>query len=592
MSEKTKINISIFKRLLHYAKPYRKVLILAFFCTIFLAISSPFRPLFIGQFLVKEYIIKFQDENKLLFWFIVLIGWLAIDFVFQFASTYLSNLVAQNIISDLRIKLFGHLSRFKMHYFDKTPIGTTVTRLVSDLEAISDVFSSGLIDVLGDLLTLIFVTSIMFFINWKLTLLTLIPIPLLIIATKLFAKAMQKSFQLESKQVTKLNTFVQERLTGMAIVQLFSRQNQEFDAFKEINKGHRQAHINAVWAFSIFFPVVELLSSLSIAFLLVFTAYEVQGIKPEVAKLKYVDIIEFTFWINMLFRPIRQLADKFNILQRGTVRAERVFEILDLQEHIQNEGTIAKCDFHQPIIFENVSFAYQNEEWVLKNINLTINKGETIAFVGATGSGKSSIVNLLGRFYEFQKGEIFVGDTKITDLELSLLRQNIAIVLQDVFLFSDTIHNNITLGNTEISREAVIEASKAVGAHEFIMKLPGNYDYNIGERGGVLSVGQRQLLAFIRAFVYNPTVLILDEATSSVDNESEVLIQKATEKLTQGRTSIVIAHRLSTIHSANKIIVLDKGEIIEQGNHSDLLKLDGAYKRLYDKQFTEQNDNG
>jgi ATP-binding cassette subfamily B protein len=294
----------------------------------------------------------------------------------------------------------------------------------------------------------------------------------------------------------------------------------------------------------------------------------------------------------MLYRPIRQLADKFNILQRGTVRAERVFEILDLQEHIQNEGTITTCDFHQPIKFENVSFAYQNEEWVLKNINLTINKGETIAFVGATGSGKSSIVNLLGRFYEFQKGDIYIGNVKITDLELSLLRQNIAIVLQDVFLFSDTIHNNITLGNNDISREAVIEASKAVGAHEFIMKLPGNYDYNIGERGGVLSVGQRQLLAFIRAFVYNPTVLILDEATSSVDNESEVLIQKATEKLTQGRTSIVIAHRLSTIHSANKIIVLDKGEIIEQGTHSDLLKIDGAYKRLYDKQFTEQNDNG
>jgi len=479
-----------------------------------------------------------------------------------------------------------------MQYFDKTPIGALVTRVVSDMEAISEVFSAGLIDILGDLISLIAVVSLMFAINWKLSLLALIPIPFLLIATKIFAKAMQKSFQQERLQVTRLNTFVQERLTGMAIVQLFSREKQEFESFQEINKGHRQAHINAVWAFSIFFPVVELLSSISIALLLVYVAFQVDGVAPKNIGEQYEQIFTFTLWINMLYRPIRQLADKFNILQRGTVRAERVFEILDLQEHIQNEGTITTCDFHQPIKFENVSFAYQNEEWVLKNINLTINKGETIAFVGATGSGKSSIVNLLGRFYEFQKGDIYIGNVKITDLELSLLRQNIAIVLQDVFLFSDTIHNNITLGNNDISREAVIEASKAVGAHEFIMKLPGNYDYNIGERGGVLSVGQRQLLAFIRAFVYNPTVLILDEATSSVDNESEVLIQKATEKLTQGRTSIVIAHRLSTIHSANKIIVLDKGEIIEQGTHSDLLKIDGAYKRLYDKQFTEQNDNG
>jgi ATP-binding cassette subfamily B protein len=542
--------------------------------------------------MVRKFIIDDKDGKSLLLWSFLILGILFFEAITQFSSSFFSNLLAQSIIKDIRQRLFAHITTFRMQYFDKTPIGALVTRVVSDMEAISEVFSAGLIDILGDLISLIAVVSLMFFINWKLSLLALIPIPFLLIATKIFAKAMQKSFQQERLQVTRLNTFVQERLTGMAIVQLFSREKQEFESFQEINKGHRQAHINAVWAFSIFFPVVELLSSISIALLLVYVAFQVDGVAPKNIGEQYEQIFTFTLWINMLYRPIRQLADKFNILQRGTVRAERVFEILDLQEHIQNEGTIAKCDFHQPIIFENVSFAYQNEEWVLKNINLTINKGETIAFVGATGSGKSSIVNLLGRFYEFQKGEIFVGDTKITDLELSLLRQNIAIVLQDVFLFSDTIHNNITLGNTEISREAVIEASKAVGAHEFIMKLPGNYDYNIGERGGVLSVGQRQLLAFIRAFVYNPTVLILDEATSSVDNESEVLIQKATEKLTQGRTSIVIAHRLSTIHSANKIIVLDKGEIIEQGNHSDLLKLDGAYKRLYDKQFTEQNDNG
>ena len=591
MSEKTRVNISIFKRLLHYAKPYRKVLGLAFLCTIILALIGPLRPYLIGE-MVRKFIIDDKDGKSLLLWSTLILGILFFEAITQFSSSFFSNLLAQSIIKDIRQRLFAHITTFRMQYFDKTPIGALVTRVVSDMEAISEVFSAGLIDILGDLISLIAVVSLMFAINWKLSLLALIPIPLLLIATKIFAKAMQKSFQQERLQVTRLNTFVQERLTGMAIVQLFSREKQEFESFQEINKGHRQAHINAVWAFSIFFPVVELLSSISIALLLVYVAFQVDGVAPKNIGEKYEQIFTFTLWINMLYRPIRQLADKFNILQRGTVRAERVFEILDLQEHIQNEGIITTCDFHQPIKFENVSFAYQNEEWVLKNINLTINKGETIAFVGATGSGKSSIVNLLGRFYEFQKGDIYIGNVKIIDLELSLLRQNIAIVLQDVFLFSDTIHNNITLGNNDISREDVIEASKAVGAHEFIMKLPGNYDYNIGERGGVLSVGQRQLLAFIRAFVYNPTVLILDEATSSVDNESEALIQKATEKLTQGRTSIVIAHRLSTIQNANKIIVLDKGEIIEQGNHSDLLKIDGAYKRLYDKQFTEQNDNG
>ncbi|MBI1837710.1 MAG: ABC transporter ATP-binding protein [Flavobacteriia bacterium] len=587
MSNKTKVNISIFKRLLQYAKSYKKSLGLALFCTILLALSGPTRPLFIGHFIVQKYIISTQDSSKLLFWCSILIIWLILEYILQFVATYLSNLVAQGIILTIRKNLFKHLSNFKMHYFDKTPIGTIVTRLVSDLEAITDVFASGLIEILGDLISLVFIILIMLFVNWKLTLLTLIPIPLLIIATKIFAKAMQRSFQLESKQVTKLNTFVQERLTGMAIVQLFSRQNQEFEAFKEINKGHRQAHINAVWAFSIFFPLVEILSSISVAFLLVFIAFQIDGVAPENPQSKYVEVIEFTFWINMLFRPIRQLADKFNVLQRGVVRAERVFEVLDLQDNIQDNGTNTVCEFDQIIQFKNVYFAYQQEEWVLKNINLTIDKGETVAFVGATGSGKSSIVNLLGRFYEFQKGDIFIGNFNVKDIELSYLRNNIAIVLQDVFLFSDTIHNNITLGNNEISREQVINASKAVGAHEFIEKLPGQYDYNIGERGGVLSSGQRQILAFIRAYVYNPTILILDEATSSIDNESELMIQKATEKLTKGRTSIVIAHRLSTIQSANKIVVLDKGEIIEQGSHTELLQMNGAYNRLYEKQFTE-----
>jgi ATP-binding cassette subfamily B protein len=430
----------------------------------------------------------------------------------------------------------------------------------------------------------------MFFTNWQLSLMTLIPIPILIIATRIFAKAMKESFQLERLQVNKLNTFVQERLTGMSIVQLFNRQDQEFEKFEEINKGHRQAHINAIWANSIFFPVVELLSSLSIAFLLVWVALTVAG---DSVKIVQGQIFAFTLWINQLYRPIRQLADKFNILQRGTVRAERIFEVLDQKDDVQDTGKIYQFDFDKDIHIRNVFFAYNNQDYVLKGIDLTINKGETVAFVGATGAGKSTIVNLLGRFYEFQKGEILIGETSINDIELNYLRSNIAIVLQDVFLFSDTVHNNITLGDPSISREKVIEASKAVGAHDFIAKLPNSYDYEIGERGGVLSVGQRQLLAFIRAYVYNPHILILDEATSSVDNESEELIQKATEKLTSGRTSIVIAHRLSTIQKADRIVVLDKGKIIESGSHSELLLKRGYYYKLYEMQFfnkTEENE--
>jgi len=587
MSEESKVNYSIFKRLVTYAAPYKKIFFIALSCVVLIALSSVLRPMLIAE-MVQNYIVQFQDGKALLFWTLVIIGMLAFEAVLQFTSSYFSNLLAQSIMSDMRKKLFAHITSFRMRYFDKTPIGALVTRVVSDMEAISDVFSTGLVDVLGDVLTLIAVVVAMFYVNWHLTLLVLIPIPLLIVATKIFAKSMNNSFLQERLQVTRLNTFVQERITGMSIVQLFNREKEEFEGFKEINKAHRKAHLNAIWAFSIFFPVVEILSSLSIAFLIVFIAFQVEGMNRLDMKTQYLEVIKFTFWISMLFRPIRQLADKFNILQRGTVRAERVFEILDLDEHIQAEGNVKVCDFNQPIKFENISFAYQKEEWVLKNINLIIQPQSTVAFVGATGAGKSSIVNLLGRFYEFQKGEIFIGEIKIRDLELSYLRNNIAIVLQDVFLFSDTIHNNITLGNELITRSEVIAAAKAIGAHSFIKKLPGSYDYHVGERGGVLSSGQRQILAFIRAYVYNPTLLILDEATSSVDSESEEMIQKATEELTKGRTSIVIAHRISTIQKANQIVVLDKGEIIEKGTHTELLSIDGLYKRLYDKQFSEQ----
>ena len=589
MSEKATINIFIFKRLVSFARPYKSLFLFAVLCTVTLAVLGSFRPYIIGD-MVSKYVIKSKDGEKLIFWTIVVVGMLVIEGILQFSSSYLSNLLAQSVIKDIREKLFGHVLSFRMRYFDNTPVGALVTRVVSDLEAVTEVFSSGLIDIAGDLISLVFVISLMFFVDWELSLMTILPIPLLIFATRIFARAMRNSFQLERQQVTRLNTFVQERITGISIVQLFNRQKQEYKNFEEINKGHRQAHVNAVWANSIFFPIVEMLSSMSIALMLVWGAVYASGKTADQVEGMYAQIISFTLWVNMLFRPIRQLADKFNILQRGTVRAERVFEIIDLNDHIQDPGTVTSCDFNQTIHFKNIHFAYKDENWVLKNITLDIEAGSTVAFVGATGAGKSTIVNLLGRFYDYQKGEIFIGDSNIRDIELSYLRRNIAIVLQDVFLFSDTIHNNITLGDNSISREQVIAAAKEVGADVFIQKLPGGYDYQVGERGGVLSVGQRQLLSFIRASVYNPAILILDEATSSVDRESEELIQKATEKLTKGRTSIVIAHRLSTIQNSDKIVVLDAGEIMEIGSHQELLLHNGFYRKLYDRQFSDEKE--
>jgi ATP-binding cassette subfamily B protein len=586
MSSKKAIDFTIFLRLISFAKSYKSFLAISIACTLLLSIVSPLRPALIG-YMVDSFIVKSQDAEALLNWTLLIIGILLLEGLIQLTGSYYSNLLAQSVIHDIRQRLFKHIMTFRMRYFDQTPVGSLITRVVSDLEAITEVFASGLMEIAGDLISLIFVLILMFSTNWELSLMTLIPIPLLIFATRIFAKAMRSSFQSEREQVNKLNTFVQERLTGMSLVQLFNRQDKEFDQFQEINKGHRQAHINAVWANSIFFPVVEILSSLSVAFLLVWGALQISGKSSAEIKTMYAQIIAFTLWINQLYRPIRQLADKFNVLQRGTVRAERIFEILDVEEHIQQTGTRTDIDFNSAISFKNVSFAYKDEEYVLKNIHLTIQPGEIVAFVGATGAGKSTIVNLLGRFYEYQQGEIEIGTIELNQIELSYLRKHIAIVLQDVFLFSDSIHNNITLGNAHISRDEVIQAAKAVGAHDFIMNLPNNYDYKIGERGGVLSTGQRQLLAFIRAYIYNPYILILDEATSSVDSESEELIQKATAKLTEGRTSIIIAHRLSTIQKADKIVVLEKGEIVEMGSHAELLKKDGYYKKLYEMQFVE-----
>ena len=584
MSISKRFGFSILKRLLPYSKPYRWLFIGAISITIFLAILVPTRIIIIG-YMTSEYIEKSSNLPMLAKFSLLVVGMLLLESILQIFSSWTANLLAQSIIRDLRNKVFKHILSFKMSYFDKTPIGSLVTRVIQDLEAISQVFSAGFIDIFGDLFSLFVMLAYMFFLNWKLTLLALIPIPLLIIATRIFARAMNKSFQAERTQVNALNNFVQERITGMSIVQLFNRQKQEKSSFEEINKGHRKAHIDAVWAFSIFFPVVELLSSLSISCVLIWGVFEVAG--QNVGNNIFSNILAFTLFINALYRPIRMLADKFNILQRGVVRAERIFEVLDENNEVQKNGTITAIDFDQDITFEKVDFSYIDGQKVLNSIDLKISKGTTIAFVGSTGAGKTSLVNLLSRFYDYQAGNIKIGNISIQDIDLAYLRQNIAVVLQDVFLFSDTIYNNITLGDPNITKEDVIIAAKAIGAHEFIMKLPGDYDYNVGERGGVLSVGQRQLLSFIRAYVYNPKILILDEATSSIDTESEVLIQKAVLAITKGRTSIVIAHRLSTIQKADKIIVLEKGNIMEEGIHQELTNLNGIYKRLLDKQFKE-----
>ena len=586
---KQRVSANSFFRLIAFVKPYRKLFGFALVAVITLSVLGPLRPFLIGK-AVDQFIVKEQNSSKLMVALLGVLGILLIETVVIWASAYTSNLLAQSVIRDLRTRVFNTVLSFKTRYFDKTPVGSLVTRVVSDVESISEVFSAGLMEIFGDLLSLIAILGFMFWVDWRLSLLTLIPIPILIFATNIFAKAMKKSFQSERTQVSRLNTFVQEHLMGMSLIQLFAHEEKEALAFKSINEKHRDAHISAVWANSIFFPVVELLSSLSIAFLLVWGAMMVEGKSQQQLTQLYGEIIAFTLWINQLYRPIRQLADKFNIFQRGVVRAERLFEILDEKDEVEpNEEhptTFSKGD----IEFHNVSFSYSSDTPLLSAFNLLIPAGKTTAFVGATGSGKTTIINLIGRCYEINSGKITINGIDLNQLNRSEINKHIGFVLQDVFLFSDTIHNNITLGNQNISREQVIQAAMQIGAHDFIMKIPDNYDYVIGERGGILSVGQRQLLAFIRAMVYEPVILILDEATSSIDSESEILIQKAIAEVTKNRTSIIIAHRLSTIQQADQIHVMEKGQIIQTGTHSSLLSVEGTYKTLFEKQFNELDE--
>lgn len=585
-----------------FQKPYKVMFWLTIFGTILNSILAPIRPLIIG-FMIDKFVMKSSNfeggfsvlntinkslgpENGFLYWTIVALVTVIIEAILRFVTVYFTNLIGQSIIADIRDRLFNHLVRFKTQYFDKNPIGKLVTRLVSDVEAASEIFSNGIITIAGDLLGLILVVTLMFVENWVFTLMILIPLPLLFWATNIFKNAIKKAYQLESSQVSKLNTFVQERITGMTILQLFSREEIEYKEFTLINKGHRNAHIKSVWAYSIFFPVVEILSSISIAFVIFYASYQI--IDRPIENASTGQLIAFIIWVNMLYRPIRMLADKFNVIQRGLVRAKNIFEVLDDDQVIKtNNEKKTNTNFKGEVSFKNVSFAYNEQDYILKDISFEIKEGQTVAFVGATGAGKSSIINILSRFYEYQKGSINLDGKDLRELTLEDIRQNIAVVLQDVFLFSDTIMNNITLNDPTIKREQVIEASKFVGLHDFIMKLPGKYDYNVKERGAALSTGQRQLISFVRAYVYNPKILVLDEATSSIDTETEELIQTAIEKLTKGRTSILVAHRLSTIRNADKIIVLDKGKLMEQGTHKELLEQNGIYKNLYEIQFDD-----
>nr|WP_121269320.1 ABC transporter ATP-binding protein [Pedobacter schmidteae] len=574
-------NVSLLKRVFQYVKPYRKIFILSIILTILLALIAPARP-FLIQHTLDNYIMK-GHYNGLLTMTILMLVLLVLQAGIQFSHTLLTNTLGQSAIRDLRINVFNHITKLRLKYFDNTPIGQLITRTVSDLETIAEIFSEGLIVIIGDILMVIVIIGVMVYKDWALTLVVLLPMPLLILATSIFQKAIKSAFQEIRTEVSNLNTYLQEHISGVSIIQYFAREEQEYKKFVKINARYRDANIRSNWYYSIFFPVVEIISAMSLGLLV---WYGSRSILAKPLDVTPGTIAEFILYINMLFRPIRELADKFNTLQMGMVGAERVFKVLDTDEITENKGSFVPEKMRGAISFDQVWFAYNDENYVLKNISFQVPAGKTIALVGATGAGKSSTINILNRFYEIQKGEIKVDGVKIEDYELSYLRSNIATVLQDVFLFSDTIFNNITLNNPAIAMEEVVDAAKKVGAHDFIERLPGGYQYNVMERGATLSAGQAQLISFIRALVYNPSILVLDEATSSVDTETEMLIQRAIENLMQGRTSIVIAHRLSTIQKADQILVLDKGEIKEMGTHQQLLKLNGYYKKLYDLQFS------
>lgn len=583
MADKTgkAFDLQIFLRLMSFAKRYKLKFFIASASTISLAIVALINP-----YLIKETVDKYiteKDAQGLINNVMLMFGVILLEVLLRFSFIFFANWVGQHIIRDIRAKIFRHIMQFKMSYFDNNSVGKLVTRVVSDIETIAAFFSSGVFTIVSDVLQMFAVIILMFYFNWKLALFAMAVLPILIYATKIFQKAIKATFQEVRNQVANLNGFVQERVTGMKIVQLFNREKIEYKNFMEINEKHKKAYIKTIWYFSIFFPIAEILSSIGIGLIVWFGSKQI--ISGEVASPGTV--IMFVQLAQMLYRPLRQIADKFNQLQMGIVAGERVFKVIDTQSSIAKSGTLTAKNLKGNISFKDVRFSYVDNEEVLKGISLDVKSGQTIAIVGATGAGKSTIINLINRFYEIDSGTISVDGISVDEYTLDSLRNQIAIVLQDVFLFSDSILNNITLKNDAISLEDVKKAAKQIGIHDFIMTLPNNYHYNVKERGAMLSSGQRQLIAFLRAYVRKPSILILDEATSSVDAHAEQMIQYATETITKDRTSIVIAHRLATIKQADKIIVMDKGFIVEEGTHLELLdKENGYYKNLYDKQFS------
>ena len=573
-------DIPLLKRVIKYVIPYRIIFLLTAFLAIILAFLSPIRPILI-QYAFDNFILV-PDPNGLLNIILLLIGLLVFEAIFQFFYIYYANYLGQHVVKDLRVQVYKHIVDFKQKKFDQTPIGTFVTRVINDIETIADIFSQGLLVIIGDILKLIVIISVMFITDFHLAVFSLSTIPILIIATRWFKKSIKKAFQQVRIQVSQLNNFVQERIFVIKIIQLFNRESIEYKKFTEINKLHESAHIRSIWYYSIFFPIVEILSAISIALLMWWGGLKIINS----GDVTLGELIAFILYIHMLFRPIRQLADRFNVLQMGMVASERVFNILDTDSKIIDKGNLKK-KIKGDIEFKNVYFAYNNNDWVLKNISFKIKAGTSLALVGSTGSGKSSIINLLTRSYNHNKGEILIDNINYLDYNLSSYRSNLSSVLQDVFLFSDSIINNISLHNNEITVQQIKDAAKKMNINKFVENLPGKYNYLVKERGAMLSVGQKQLLSFLRAYVANPRILILDEATSNIDTESERIIQKAIKEITSGRTSILIAHRLATIKNADHILLLENGEIVESGNHDDLMKLDGKYKQLFDLQFQE-----
>jgi ATP-binding cassette subfamily B multidrug efflux pump len=596
IKKRTIFDFSLLRRVFRYAAPYKKRLYISIALSILLAVLSPLRPFLIqvtinghiragaaGSLTVKE------RMAELVIWITVLqISLLLIETVSRFYFSFITAWLGQTVVKDLRVDVYKKVLGLNLSQFDKTPIGTLTTRTINDIEAINDIFSDGLIPIIADLLSIVSILLFMFVVDWRLTLICLTPFPFLILATWLFKESVNKSFIRVRNAVAALNAFVQEHITGMAIVQAFAAEKREAAKFNKINRDHRNANINAIFAYSIFFPLVEIILAVSTGLLVWWGARQVMHLPEDQARQLSGKIISFFLYLNLLFRPLRVIADKFNVLQMGMVASERVFRVLDNDDTIRTEGDYAPDRIQGKVEFKNVNFAYVEDRYVLKNISFTIQPGQTVAIVGHTGSGKTSIISLLNRLYQIQEGEIRIDDVLIEDYKLDQLRKNVGVVLQDVFLFSGSVKDNITLRNEEIPEEKVIEAARLIGMHDFIMRLPGGYHFNVMERGSTLSLGQRQLLSFIRALLYDPSILILDEATSSVDTESELLIQEAIDKLIAGRSSIVIAHRLSTIRKAHQIIVLDKGEIKEIGTHEQLLEQQGYYFRLHQMQFEKQ----